>query len=568
MSESDPQGALAFSEQLSIDVDGRRVVVPQGTEVKALVEDPPEATAEPPIAAVYNNRLVSLSYRLRSGGNLRFVRFSDRPGWDVYRRSACLMLYEAMRRCFPSVHIVLHQTHGDGLYYEVQGLRPDEEFGSERCRQLAAEMRAVADADLPFVIRATSVEEARDLLRERHQEQKLFLLRTHWETTVRTVWCGGFVDLFHNPVAYSTGAIQQFTVTPHEGGFLLRLPIRGEERVRGRAKVSRMLFLTHTETRRWNGQIGASNLGQLNSLAVAGDVNALMRVAEAGHEKRIAGIAEEIAQSRRRRRLVLVAGPSASGKTTFVKRLGVQLEVHGLRPVAVSVDDFFVSRDQTPRDEDGEYDFECLEALDLELFNEVLVGLLERGEARVPRYDFHTGTRNAPADWKTLTVDPDQLLLVEGIHGLNPGLTAAVADRHKYRIYISALTQLSIDDHNRIFTSDTRLLRRIVRDRRYRGYPARETIRRWPLVRRGERRNIFPYQDRADVMFNSALVYEHAILKNYVQRYLLEIDERDKTFIEAYRLLGFLRLIVPILPDDVPGNSILREFIGGSAFAY
>ncbi len=555
-------------EPLTMDVEGEVVEVEAATELRALVPSTRESGPDAVLAAIYNNRLVSLSYPLRSGGTVRWVTFADRSGWDVYRRSACLVLYEAARRRFPEISLTLQQTHGDGLFYDVTGLEPGADQGRALCRLLTAEMRAIAAEDLHFVIRRISVDAARANLRALGRQDMLHLLRTHWETSVLVVSCGEYTDLFHNPVAYRTGVVRQFKLVPHDRGFLLRLPRRGAARVEGRTRVSRTLFESHSRTRAWNRQVGVKNLGELNQLSVSGQIESLIRVAEGYHEKRIADFAEQIASAKRRRRLVLVAGPSSSGKTTFVKRLSIQLRVQGLRPLALSVDDFFVPRERTPKDANGEYDFECLEALDLKLFNKVLVSLFQKGKARVPRYDFHTGTRSDRKQWRTVEVAPDEVVLVEGIHALNPRLTEAVPSRDKHRIYISALTQLSIDDHNRIFTSDTRLLRRIIRDRRYRGYSAAQTIRRWPAVRRGEMRHIFPFQDQADVMFNSALIYEHAVLRNTAVRFLLEVPESDPAFTEVYRLLGFLRLIVPAPREAVPQTSLLREFIGGSAFDY
>ncbi len=560
-------------EPLIIKVEGVSRTVGLGTEVQALMPAVKRGTVQTPLAAVYNNRLVSPSYPLRSGGTLHWVTMAERAGWDVYRRSASIMLYEAARRFDPTLRLALHQTHGDGLYYELRrASEPDAPAQSlddaRLCAALQAGMDQLRREDVPFVVRRISVDEARSLLRRLGHADKVFLLRTHWETSVQIISCAGFVDLFHSPAASSTGFIRSYRISSYGSGLLLRVPVRGHAKVRGRARVSRKLFETHDRSRRWCRQLKVANLGQLNALCVSGGIEDLIRVAEGGHEKEIADIAAQIAEKRNRVRLVLVAGPSSSGKTTFVKRLEVQLRVHALRPVALSVDNFFVPRERTPQDEQGRYDFECLEAIDLKRFNSVLADLLHHGQAQVPRFDFKAGQPTPEDTWKTLQLEPDQVLLVEGIHALNPRLTPVVPGRQKYKIYISALTQLSIDDHNRIFTSDTRLLRRIVRDRRYRGYSAAETLRRWPLVRRGEQRHIFPYQNEADAMFNSALVYEHAVLRNYVQRYLLEIDESEDAFQEAYRLLGFLRRIVPILPDAVPQNSLLREFIGNSAFSY
>lgn len=556
------------NRNVEILLEGQRITVPTNTELLSLV--PPERLQGPDavLAAVYNQRVASLSYRLRSGGTLGWATFADRNGWDVYRRSACIMLYAAALRVFPGLRLVLQQTYGDGLFYEVQGLAPRERFGPEECQSLTRAMQDLRRENLPFLVYRISVDEAREHLLSRQLHDKLHLLHTHWETSVRVVVCDRYLDLFHSSVAYSTGALRSFKLVPHQDGFVFRLPVRGANRVSGRLKISRTLWAAHRTTRRWNEQVGVSNLGQLNRLAVSGGMEELIRVAEGYHEKRIAEIADQIAQAKRPPRLVLVAGPSSSGKTTFVKRLSIQLRVVGLQPVALSVDNFFVNRQRTPRDQTGEYDFECLEALDLKLFNRVLHSLLHEGSARVPRYDFQLGRAVDRKDWGLVTLGPDQVVLVEGIHALNPALTPAVANRDKLRIYISALTQLSIDDHNRIFTSDTRLLRRIVRDRRYRGYSAAETIRRWPMVRRGEMRHIFPFQDQADATFNSALIYEHSVIRNYAERTLLEVVESDPSFTEVYRLLGFLRLIVPTPPDSVPQTSLLREFIGGSGFSY
>jgi len=558
---ADPNGPI------KIQIEGRGSSVPGGTEVRALLNDGHIGLLDAPLAAVYNQRLVSLSYPLRSGGTLRWIRFGDREGWDVYRRSAALVLYEAMREAFPDFGLVLEQTHGDGLYYSIRG-SCDRPFGTDRCARLAEAMRSIVRADLPIQVRRISVDAARAQLRAQGQLDKLALLRTHWETSVRIVVCGETMDLFHSPLADRTGRITQFRIVPYDDGFLLRLPRRGTARVMGRTRVSRVLFAAHQETRQWNSQVGVENLGQLNRLTLNGGLDSLVRVVEGDHERRIAAIAGQIATRKRRPRLVLVAGPSSSGKTTFVKRLSVQLQVLGIHPVSVSLDDFFVDRSRTPRDDSGNLDFEALNALDLRLLNRVLLQLLERGKTRVPRYDFHTGRRAPKEKWPELHLGQDELVLVEGIHGLNPALTARVPSRAKFKIYVSALTQLCIDDHNRIFTSDTRLLRRIVRDRRYRGYSAAETITRWPLVRRGEMRHIFPFQDNADVLYNSALLYEHAVLRNEAERYLLEVPDGHPAFTEAYRLLGFLRLIVPAPADAVPQTSLLREFIGGSAFRY
>jgi uridine kinase len=563
-----------LARSLTLKVDGKTHVVPPATPVRDLLPKLPAGSLDVPLAALFDSRLVSLSYELRGSGTLRWVTMADRNGWDVYRRSACLMLHEAARRVDPTLRLVLHQTHGDGLYHEAwrrsgAGVRvvTRREF-PKLCERLEAAMRALWQENLPIEVHRVSVEEARDWLRRQGHDDKVQLLRTHWESSVQVVSCGGFIDLFHSAHTDTTGVVSAFKIAPYGDGMFLRVPVRGSNKVSGKHRVGRKFFAAHLASRSWIRQLGVGNLGQLNRLSISGGIEDLIRVAESGHEKQLAQIADQIGAQRDRVRVVLVAGPSSSGKTTFVKRLAVQLRVNGLRPVALSVDNFFVQRSCTPRDEQGQLDFECLEALDLALFNQVLSDLLTKGEARVPRYDFHTGRPSRRNSWELLELGPSEILLIEGIHGINPQLTPAVPARQKYKIFISPFTQLSLDDQNRIFTSDTRLLRRITRDRRYRGYSAAETIRRWPLVRRGEMKHIFPFREQADALFNSALVYEHAVICNYAQRYLLEVNERDEAFAEAYRLLGFLRLVVPVLPDAVPHNSLLREFIGDSAFHY
>jgi uridine kinase len=326
------------------------------------------------------------------------------------------------------------------------------------------------------------------------------------------------------------------------------------------------LFACYRETRQWNELLGVANVGALNRLCLSGEIADMIRIAEGFHEKKIAAIADAIAEQRQRVRLVLVAGPSSSGKTTFIRRLAIQLRVSGIQPVGLSLDNYFLDRERTPPGPNGKPDYEAVEALDLDLFNAHLVALLRGDEVAVPRYDFVRGRRVESDRWSRQRLTPNEVLLVEGIHALNHRLTAAVSEDAKFRVFISALTQLTLDDHNRIFTSDTRLLRRIVRDRLFRGHPTPRTLEMWSDVRRGEARGIFPFQEEADVIFNSALVYEPAVMRVFAERFLLEVPREHPAYTEAYRLLKFLAWFVPIFQDDVPQTSILREFIGGSAF--
>jgi len=360
--------------------------------------------------------------------------------------------------------------------------------------------------------------------------------------------------------------VRGFAVVPYEDGLLLRFPRNGDPANLPPLAPQPKLFGAYRETRRWNEVLGVANVGSLNRMCLSGEVSELIRIAEGFHEKKIAAIADAIAAQSRRVRLVLVGGPSASGKTTFIRRLAIQLRVNGIQPVGISLDNYFVDRERTPLDAKGKPDYEALEALDLELFNAHLAALLRGDEVELPRYDFVRGRRTDRDLWQRQRLEPNQVLLVEGIHGLNHRLSESVPEEAKYRVFISALTQLTLDDHNRIFTSDARLLRRILRDRLFRGHPATRTLDMWNSVRRGEARGIFPFQEEADVIFNSALVYEPAVLRVFAERFLLEVPREHPAYTEAYRLLRFLAWFVPVFQDEVPRTSILREFIGGSAF--
>jgi uridine kinase len=355
---------------------------------------------------------------------------------------------------------------------------------------------------------------------------------------------------------------------PYEDGLVLRFPRRRDRSQLPPFTPRPLLYRTYVETRSWQDLLGIRHVGQLNRLCLNGGIREILRIAEGFHEKKIAHIADDIVARREAVRLITIAGPSSSGKTTFAKRLGIQLRVNGIEPIALSLDDYYVDRHDTPLADDGQPDFEALEAIDLPLFHRHLSELLAGEEVRTPEYDFVTGRRKPPERWAPMRLEDNQVLLVEGIHGLNDQLTATVSRGRTYRIFISALSQLAIDDHNRIFTADARLIRRIVRDQLFRGFTAERTLRLWERVRRGEARWIFPFQEGADVMLNSALVYEPAVLKTYAERFLLQVPRTSPEYPEAYRLLKFLALFVPIFPDEVPHTSILREFIGGSTFSY
>jgi uridine kinase len=432
-------------------------------------------------------------------------------------------------------------------------------------RVFEEKMRTIVAEDRPFTEDQMDIDEAIEVFQREGAAERVRLLKTLRVSSVPVVSIGDVHILAHGPVAPAAGGLEGFELALYNGGLILRFP-GPSARKREVADMPR-LFKVYRDTRRWNEILGVADVGQFNELCISGAVNEIVKVAEALHEKRIAEIADQVL-ARNGVKLVTIAGPSSSGKTTFSKRLSIQLRVNGVRPVGLSLDDYYVDREKTPHDADGKLDFEAIEAIDLPLLNEHLDRLLKGEKVETPRYDFATGKRSGQEKWHSLQISPNDVLIVEGIHGLNERLTSSIPAVHKFRVYVSALTQLTVDNSERVFTSDSRLLRRIVRDRLFRGYRAERSIDMWPSVRRGEQQHIFPFQEQADAIFNSALVYEPAVLKTYAERFLLEVPTDSPSFVEADRLLRFLSLFVPVFPEEVPHASILREFIGGSSFAY
>ncbi len=550
---------------VEVEYSGSTHIVPAGTTVEEFLLRADGHIEDTVLAALVNRRQVMLDFPLQGKVEVAPVVYGTRQGEHVYKRSVSLMLYEACLDLYPEVRLVIGQSLGNSYHFQVRGEHPPLETMAPALEEA---MRKLRDENRRFVRTTVTIEEVEDFFRKRHCEDKLSLLETRRSSTVHTITCGRFVDIAHGPYAPRTGCLKTFGVVPYGEGLLLRFPRRANRDRLPALTPRRKLYETYIETLRWQELLGARHVGELNRIGLAGEVGEIIRVSEGLHEKKLAELADAVAARRGEVRLVLVAGPSSSGKTTFIKRLGIQLKVNGIKPVGLSLDNYYIDRARTPLDEDGQPDFESIEALDLPLIHEHLSRLLEGEEILTPRYDFVSGTRRPKEQWIPMHLEEDQVLLIEGIHGLNPRLTESVDDSRKFRIFISALTQLAIDDHNRIFTADARLIRRIVRDHLFRGFTAERTLELWERVRRGEGRWIFPFQEQADVMFNSALVYEQAVLKTYAERFLLQVPRDSRAYTEAYRLLKFLSLFVPVFPDEVPQTSILREFIGGSAFEY
>jgi uridine kinase len=539
--------------------DGRIFEAPVGTPVEQYINTAMNDSPVPVIAALVNGDLRELTYPIRSDARVDPVFLSDSDGVRIYRRSLSFLLVAAIRELFPKAQIFVdHTLPFGGFFCQVRGREP---FSAEELAQIEAHMREIVAEDLPITREPVPLDEVIDTFRERGEMEKVSLLARRQKGFLSLYNLRGTRDYFHGYMVPSTGYLRTFALRLWPTGFVLQYPRRHWPTKLQPVQDYPQLTAVFHEYGDWLRLLGVDSVSGLNKAHHDGSIRETILVSEALHEERVAHIADLIAERRNELRLVLIAGPSAAGKTTFSKRLSVQLLVHGIRPFPLALDNYFVEREKTPRDERGEYDFETLEALDLPLFNEQLLALM-RGEAvQLPCFNFKTGAREKG---DVVQLGPDHTVIVEGIHGLNPRLVSSLPTEWTFRVFISALTQLNIDRHNRVPTTDTRLLRRIVRDATYRGYTAEETLNRWESVRRGEKRHIFPYQEHADVMFNSALVYELAVLKPLAEPLLLQVEPESPRRVEAKRLLTFLQWFEPCGPDLVPDNSILREFIGGS----
>ncbi len=516
------------------------------------------------IAAVVDGRLRELSYRVERDVRARPVTMRESDGTRIYRRSLSFLLIVATEELFPGTQVVIeHSIPEGGFYCTVLGRPP---FSRQELAAIKKRMQEIVEADEPIHKEIVPLEKAVEIFRSQGDEDKLRLMESRRKDYLVMYTLRGRRDYFYGYMVPSTGYLKVFDLEKAEGGFTLRFPRREHPDQIQPATTSPKLTSVFLRTAEWLRLLEIEDVGRLNQSIRNGRILEIILVSEALHEQHVAQIATDLAKRHKDGvRLALIAGPSSSGKTTFARRLAVQLMAHGLKPFPIGLDDFFVDRDKTPRDEHGDYDYERLEALNLELFNECLLDLMAGRKVQLPRYDFKSG-KSLPG--KVVQLSPSHILIVEGIHGMNPTLVKEVPDDRIFRIYVSALTQLNIDRHNRVPTTDVRLLRRIVRDATYRGYTAEETLARWESVRRGERLYIFPYQENADEMFNSALVYELSVLRPLAEPLLLQVEPGTPRHIEAKRLLAFLRWVEPMKADMVPANSLLREFIGGSVLRH
>ena len=542
--------------------NGKTVEAPVGATLEEVYQMSGLQMEHGPISAHVNNKVEGMHFRVYKQKEVEFLDITSSSGSRAYTRSLFFVLCKAAHDLYETCKVSIDIPVSNGYYVNLNIGRPVtlDDAGAIRRR-----MQEIIDAALPIHRHETTTEEAIKMFSILHNKSKVKLLQSTGRLYTTFYDIDGYVDYYYGSLLTNTSQLYLFGVEKYYDGLLLRLPSREHPDELGEMTNQDKMFGIFKEHHQWQGILGLRTIGDLNEAIDKGYSPQLIMISEALQEKKIARIADEIAR-RQGVKLVLIAGPSSSGKTTTCKRLSVQLAVNSIKPVAISLDDYFLDRDKTPRDEKGDYDFENLHALNLPLLNEQLTALFRGEEVELPRYDFPTGTSQKSG--KRLRLGENEILVVEGIHALNPELTSQIPDEQIFRVYASALTTVLLDNHNYIPTTDNRLLRRIIRDHKYRAVSARETIRRWPSVRAGENKWIFPFQENADAMFNTAMLFELAVIKSQAEPLLEQVPENCPEHAEAYRLLKFLRYIKPIPETQIPPTSLLREFLGGSSFEY
>ncbi|MFA6507388.1 MAG: nucleoside kinase [Treponemataceae bacterium] len=542
--------------------DGVSIQCPYGMRVETLVDrfGPLPHTL---VAVRGNNEVIPLSTRLEVNVELKPVTLESSEGTMIYRRSLAFLLAVAARELFPDRSLVIGHSLGNGYFYAFKN---DKSLEEGELEALDARMREIVKADYPIAFRYQSYADALATFQKNGQTDTAILMEQLNDAKVPVNECRGFMDLSVATLVPRTSVLKIFELRAYETGFLLRYPGKNGSNEIAPFEDSPRIFSVYKEYKKWGRIVGISSVGDINDLVNRREIKSFIQISEAFQNKKLSEVADQIFALRDKVRVILIAGPSSSGKTTTAKRLSIHLKVMGLEPLAISLDDYYLGVENTPKDEKGQPDFECLEALDVPYLNEQLLALFRGDEIELPIFDFKSGARKSGG--KKIKLGRRSVVVIEGIHGLNDKLTAQIERDMKFKVYVSALTQLNLDDHNRIPTSDNRLLRRMVRDYQFRGSTAANTIRMWPSVQAGEKKHIFPFQDGADVAFNSALDYELAILKVYAEPLLRSVKPTMDQYAEASRLLSFLDNFAPVPPQYVPGQSILREFIGESEFKY
>ena len=542
--------------------NGERRNYPQGTTLQQVAVDM-GFIGKPVYAAYVNNKIKELDFALFNPYVVEFIDFTYPDGKRMYDRSLSFVLYKAVHDILPGHNLKIEHSISNGYYCEIEGI---DSVTEEQVAEIDRQMRHIIELDLPFIRKRMLADEASKLFDEFGYHEKSQLLKTRAHLYSSVYYLDDVIDYFYGCLLPSTGYLKVFSIDKYYDGMLLRAPYSDNPNAVAKLEPQDKMFDVLHEFKKWGRILNISYMSNINQHIDDGSIGELIKISEALQEKKLAQIADMIATRTPQPRLVLLSGPSSSGKTTTANKLAIQLKVAGYTPVTLSLDNYFVDRELTPRDENGEYDFEALEALDIPYLNNDLNALFEGKTIDVPKFSFKDGKRFF--DGEKMHLDANSIIIAEGIHALNPKLTAHIDDSLKFRVYVSALTTLSLDNHNRIPTTDTRLIRRIVRDYRYRGYSAKDTIDRWPSVRRGEDKHIFPNQERADIMFNTAMVYETGVLKRYVEPVLQQVPPNCNAYREALRLLKFLSYVQPIPDNEIPPTSVLREFFGGSSFKY
>jgi len=553
---------MSITVKLQNEPDLDQISVKKGTKLIDLLKDLKTIEERSVVAAFVDNKMRELNAVIERPSTVRFVRLNSLDGIRIYQRSASFILIKAIGDLFPTSKIQILHPIANGLYCELADaplLTPS------LLKSVEVKMQEIVEQNIPFNREEVPISKAIDIFKNSGREDKARLLSFRNVETASIYRLGEQLNYFYGYLAPSTGYIRNFSIVPYDNGFILHLPSMAHPTTLVPAKKSKKLYDVFKETLRWRHILEVEDVGMLNEVISQKRFTEFVLIAEAFHEKKIAQIADSIAE-RSNTKVVLLSGPSASGKTTFTKRLAIQLRINGFKPLLVSMDDYFLDREKTPKDVQGEHDFESPHALNIDLFKQQMQEVIKGNAIELPKYDFKTGT-SGMSDRK-ISPTEQSVIIIEGIHGLNPILTADLPKESIFKIYVSPLTEIPLDSHNRIPTTDTRLLRRIIRDFQFRNYSAGDTVLRWPSVREGESKHVFPHQEEADIFFNTALIYELAALKTMAEPVLAQVTDQSVAYAEALRLLKFLSYILPIPIEVVPRHSILREFIGGSSFKY
>lgn len=552
-----------MKEYLTVSVMGEMTEIEKGTTFQEIAKKVQHKFSAPIVLAKQNNRLKELTSTIRKSDNIEFFDLTDTDGMRVYHRSVSFLMIKAVKDLLGSqTNVAIEHSIYKSLYCEIR--EKNIVCDQELLNKIETRMKELVQQDIPITKVSLKKDTAIDKCLQFGMTDKANLFRYRRASNVNFYRLENFYDYFYGYMVPSTSYLKDFELMLYENGFLIRFPSRKEPQKILEFQNLKKISGVFMEQLHWCGLMNVNNVAELNDLIVEGNFGDLVRINEALHEKKIAEIADEISKRKENVKIILIAGPSSSGKTTFAHRLCVQLKVNGMKPYPISLDNYFLNRELTPVDEFGKRDYENIETLDLELFNSDLTRLIAGEKVELPRYNFLTGEREYKGIFKQM--EQGEIIVIEGIHGLNHILTASIDDSNKFKIFVSAMTQLNIDDHNRISTSDSRLIRRIVRDHQFRGNDAAETISTWNYVTRGEERNIFPFQENADIIFNSATIYELSVLKQYIEPLLFKIDRSMPEYVDAKRIIKFLDYFLTVNADAIPNNSIMREFVGGSCF--